>query len=217
MHFDEFFAKGREAVVAAALSLPLTLGLSVAAQAQENQTPQLGNWIKICQEDPNTKKEACIVTQEVRTDKGEFLASASIRDAHPDEGGKVVTIAVPVGLLLQPGIRLQVDEGEQKPGKYLLCLPNACYAEVAVKDDYIAELKRGNNLIVSVINNQGKAVGVGITLIGFTKAYDGPPVDRALLEEQRKKLQEQLQKRAEEAREKLIEEQQQNQTQQPSE
>ena len=37
----------------------------------------------------------------------------------------------------------------------------------------------------------------------FGKAFDGPPTDPKVFEEQQKKLQEELQKRAEEARKKL--------------
>ena len=37
----------------------------------------------------------------------------------------------------------------------------------------------------------------------FAKAYDGPPTDPKVFEEQQKKLQEELQRRAEEARKKL--------------
>ncbi len=43
----------------------------------------------------------------------------------------------------------------------------------------------------------------------FAKAYDGPPTDPKVLEEQQKKLREDLQKRANEMREKLQQQQQQ--------
>ena len=42
-----------------------------------------------------------------------------------------------------------------------------------------------------------------LTLNDFAKAYDGPPTDPKVFEEQQKKLQDELQKRAEEARKKL--------------
>jgi len=42
-----------------------------------------------------------------------------------------------------------------------------------------------------------------VPLGDFAKAYDGPPTDPKVFEEQQKKLQEELQRRAEEARKKL--------------
>ncbi len=40
-------------------------------------------------------------------------------------------------------------------------------------------------------------------LADFAKAYDGPPTDPKVFEEQQKKLQDELQRRADEARKKL--------------
>ncbi|MFI4960217.1 MAG: hypothetical protein ACHP82_02040, partial [Hyphomicrobiales bacterium] len=42
-----------------------------------------------------------------------------------------------------------------------------------------------------------------LPLADFAKAYDGPPTDPKVVEEQQRKLQEELQKRAEDARKKL--------------
>jgi invasion protein IalB len=168
--------------------------------------PKLGSWIKLCAPDQaNEGKDVCLVTQEVRTETGEFLASLSVQETATAEGKRLLRAAVPLGTLIQPGIRVQIDEGTQVAGKYVICLPNACYAEIEIDDAFIANLKKGTNLVVLVINNQGKAVGIGLTLIGFTKSWEGPPVPMEQLAQQRQKLQEELQKRAEEARKKLLE------------
>ena len=49
----------------------------------------------------------------------------------------------------------------------------------------------------------GQAMSPQLDLKDFAKAYDGPPTDPKVFEEQQKKLQDELQKRAEEARKKL--------------
>ncbi len=190
----------------------LAMALSAPAAAQDaapsGEGPNLGNWIKICAEDEtNEGAESCLVTQEVRTDTGEFLASVSVRDNEGQENPKTLMIAVPPGTLLQPGLRVQVDEGEQEAGRYVICLPNACYAELEIEDPFIDQMKRGQNLVVSVINNQGQAVGIGLTLVGFTRGWDGDPVDTNLLAQERQRLQEQLQRRAADARQRLLQQQ----------
>jgi|FEC22Drversion2_1045045.scaffolds.fasta_scaffold00008_250 invasion protein IalB len=205
------------AVLAGALAA-FAMVAPASAQTQQTQQPQaapaeggLGSWIKLCAPDTtegDATKEICLVTQEVRTDTGEFLASISVQETKTPDGKRLIRAAVPLGTLIQPGIRVQVDEGTQVPGKYVICLPNACYAELEIEDAFINNLKKGNNLVVLVINNQGKPVGIGLTLTGFTKAWDGPPVPVEQLAQQRQKLQEELQKRAEEARKKLLEQQQ---------
>jgi hypothetical protein len=57
---------------------------------------------------------------------------------------------------------------------------------------------------VQAINSNGAPLTLPLPLAGeFAKAYDGPPTDPKVFEENQKKLQEELQKRAEEARKKL--------------
>jgi hypothetical protein len=56
---------------------------------------------------------------------------------------------------------------------------------------------------VQGINGAGQPVSLVLPLQDFAKAHDGPPTDPKVFEEQQKKLQDELQRRAEEARKKL--------------
>ena len=69
--------------------------------------------------------------------------------------------------------------------------------------EVLANLKKGQNLVIQAINANGQPLTLPLPLADFGKAYDGPPTDPKVFEEQQKKLQEELQKRAEEARKKL--------------
>ena len=81
--------------------------------------------------------------------------------------------------------------------------------------EVLASLKKGQNLVIQAINANGQPLTLPLPLADFGKAYDGPPTDPKVFEEQQKKLQEELQKRAaNDARENL--EQQQKQTPPPA-
>ena len=67
----------------------------------------------------------------------------------------------------------------------------------------ISKLKKGKGLVLQAINATGQPISVVMPLADFAKAYDGPPTDPKVFEEQQKKLQEELQRRADEARKKL--------------
>ena len=56
---------------------------------------------------------------------------------------------------------------------------------------------------MQAINSTGQPISLVLPLTDFGKAYDGPPTDPKVFEEQQKKLQEELQHRADEARKKL--------------
>lgn len=178
-----------------------------AAPANPAAGEERGAWVKVCNKGEQTdNKELCLTSQELRTDDGRFVASAAIRELEGNEK-KTFIMALPPGMLLQPGVRVQVDENAHIEGKYAICFPNACYAELPIDANFIAGLKRGNKLTVTALNQQGKGVAFPLTLAGFTKTYDGPPIDAKQLEAQQQKLQSELQKRAEEARQKLLQQQ----------
>jgi len=118
-------------------------------------------------------------------------------------------IAVPPGMLIQPGLRVQVDGGTQSEAKYTICFPNACIAEMVIDDTFVGGLKRGGKLVITTLNQQGKARPFDLTLKGFTRVYDGEAIKPEELQAKQERLQSELQKRAEAARQKLIEQQRQ--------
>jgi hypothetical protein len=72
----------------------------------------------------------------------------------------------------------------------------------------IANMKKGQVLYVQAIQVNGAAVTLSLPLADFGKAYDGPPTDPKVIEEQQKTFQEDLQKRAQEMRDRLQSQQQ---------
>ena len=90
----------------------------------------------------------------------------------------------------------------------MICFANGCMSDYEVTPEMLANMKKGQNLVVQAINANGAPLTLPLPLqetggSGFAKAYDGPPTDPKVFEENQKKLQEELQKRAEEARKKL--------------
>jgi hypothetical protein len=76
-------------------------------------------------------------------------------------------------------------------------------ADFEVNPDFVGRLKKGQNIVLQGINLPGQAASYPIPLVDFAKANEGPPTDPKVFEEQQRKLQEELQRRAEEARKKL--------------
>jgi invasion protein IalB len=176
------------------------------AIAQEQSSP----WTKACNTNPQTKKEICFISIELRTNTGQFLSNLAIQEVE-GEARKKLLVAVPTGVLIQPGVRIQIDDSKPVQGKYSICAPNACYAELAIDDNFINAMKQGGEMRVTPFNQQAKEIAFKMTLIGFTKVYDGEPMDIAELQKRQEELQSELQKRADEARQKLIDAQKANQ------
>ncbi|WP_245293260.1 invasion associated locus B family protein [Mongoliimonas terrestris] len=191
--------------VASTLATSLAFAQAASPQAAPAApAPAAENaWVKLCGDDKAAKKEICFVQRELRTDSGQFLASAGVRQV-AGEARKILLVQTPVGMLIQPGMRVQIDKNKQEAAKYTICFPNACFAELPITDDFVAQMKRGNELILTTLNQQAKGVNFKLSLSGFTAAFDGPALDTAALQRQQQELQSELQRKAKEAQQKLI-------------
>jgi invasion protein IalB len=181
--------------------------MSVPAAAQDTAAPSESLWNKICATDPATSKEMCVVNQEIKAETGQFIASAAIRQVTGEEKISLV-VAVPPGLMIQPGIRVQVDQSKPYELKYGICFTNACYAELEINPKIVKAMKGGSKLIITAVTPQAKAASFPMSLVGFTKAYDGEGIAAGDAKARQDELDKALKARAEEARKKLIEQQQ---------
>ncbi|ACL61920.1 invasion associated locus B family protein [Methylobacterium nodulans] len=172
---------------------------------QVKSEPSQTEWTKVCGKDQGSGAEVCYTTRDFVSEQGQPVLAAAIYDLKGAQGNaRVARFLLPLGLLLQPGIRFSVDQGQALPGRYAVCFPNGCFAEVpGLKDDIIAALKKGTTLNLSVQNQAQREVTFAVPLAGFGKAFDGAPIDPKVLEEQQKKLQAELERRSEEMRKQL--------------
>lgn len=172
---------------------------------QPQQNVLATKWTKICQTNEQTKKEACVVTQNLHAETGQMLAAVTVIEEKGAQ--KLFRIAVPLGMLLEPGLRIVIDQNQPIEAKYAICVPDGCFADLQINDDFLANLKKGKALIVQTINHVGRTVNITFPLTDFNKSYEGPAVDPKEIQAQRQKLQEGLNKQAEDARKRLLEQQ----------
>ncbi|HWC94037.1 MAG TPA: invasion associated locus B family protein [Pseudolabrys sp.] len=172
--------------------------------AQEQAAPQLmySPWMKVCGQGQDTQnKKVCVVTKDGRLENG--MPVAIVQLFEPEGQPKVLRVTVPLGMQLAHGTRVIIDQGAPVNEPYKICFPVGCMSDYPVTDEMIANMKKGKNLIVQAINMQGTPISLPLPLADFAKAYDGPATDPKVFEDQQRKLQEELQKKAEDARKKL--------------
>ena len=159
-------------------------------------------WLKVCGKGPETNnKQVCVLTKDGRLENG--MPVAIVQLFEPEGEPKVLRVTVPLGMQLQHGTRMIIDQGQPAQEPYKICFPVGCMSDYPVTDDMIAKMKKGQTITLQAINMQGTPISLPLPLTDFAKAYDGPPTDPKVVEEQQRKLQEELQKKAEEARKKL--------------
>ncbi len=152
------------------------------------------DWLKACGKDEVQNKKICYTTRDFVAENNQPLLAAAIYDVVGDPK-KFVRFLLPLGFMIQPGIRFSIDNAAPVGGKFSMCLPNGCFAEAESNAAFIEQMKKGTNINVQVINQVGQEVKLVVPLAGFGKAFDGPEVDPVALEAAQKKLQEDLMKR----------------------
>jgi invasion protein IalB len=175
------------------------------AAAPADQPPIVYSpWTKFCGKDNNNPaaKEVCLTVKEARLETGQFLAGAALIEQQGEEK-KLFRITLPLGMQLPQGTRLLLDKEQPMQGRYIVCLPNGCMADFDVTPDFVGKLKKGQQLVLQGINLPGQAATYMLPLADFAKANEGPATDPKKFEEDQKKLQDELQKKAEDARKRL--------------
>jgi invasion protein IalB len=174
-------------------------------QQAQPEAPQLiySPWTKFCLKGQEANaKQVCFTGKDGRVESGQPVVAAVLIE--PDgEPRKILRVTLPLGMSLQPGTRVIIDQGQPMTGPYVICFNNGCMADYEASDALIGTMKKGQGLVVQGINGAGQAISLVLPLSDFAKAHDGPPTDPKVFEDQQKKLQEELQRRAEEARKKL--------------
>ncbi len=165
--------------------------------------PAQNDWTKVCGRDQAANKDICYTTRDFSTQAGQAPVLALAIYEIKGEDTRIVRLLLPVGLMLRPGFRFTVDKGPEHEGAFEICFPNGCFAEAKVNGALIDGVKKSSTLSVAVKNQVNNLITFVIPMAGFGKAFDGPPIPPEVLEEQQKKLKEELQKRAEEERKRL--------------
>jgi invasion protein IalB len=169
-------------------------------------------WAKFCAKQPTNGKDACATMRDFSTSADQPpMISVNVFDVAGEERRKLRFLIMPIGMMLKPGFRVVVDKNDAIEGKYDMCFPNACSAEIDIGAKTLETLKKGQNMAIVMRvpggDVSGRELTFNIPLKDLGPAFDGKPTDPKVLEQQRTALQQQLQKKAEDQR-KALEQQQ---------
>jgi invasion protein IalB len=180
-----------------------------AAQPQTVEGPQLffTPWLKVCGKGQEAgAKQTCITSITSHTEVGYPMIGAALIETEGE--AKILRVSVPVPVILPPGQRIIVDQGQPISGQYLTCFNNGCFAQYEASPDIVSKIKGGQALTVQFVALGNQIYSMKLPLTEFKKANEGPASDPKQVEEQEKKLAAELQKRADDARKRLEAQQQ---------
>ncbi len=190
-------------------------------------------WAKICEKVPVVKKDkegkeigkeekqACKTMYEsFDPQTGGPLVAISIEEGEGIDK-KAMTIIVPPGVALPPGLSMAIFQKDQwdkvaaqnkegkavkpeelglKPSnfKFLHCAPTGCVSLAEASDDLLNQMKTGVGIMIRVADVSGRVVDLAVPLKGFAESFTGKPVDtKEFLKDRQARLTALAQRRAE--------------------
>ena len=93
------------------------------------------------------------------------------------EGDKAARLQLflPVGLYLQAGVRITIDQGAAHRIPYVWCLTNTCIAADVADAGLLKEMETGREVVLAVVNSSVLTVTTSLPLHQFAAVRQGPP------------------------------------------
>ncbi len=139
-----------------------------APEAEQAQDP----WLLDCGETDGFSLGKCRLLQTiVIKNTGQPLLTAAL-EARPGEKDYSLVLKVPHGILLTPGMALEVKGVERIVLRFRLSDATGVFAATVVSDELLLAMKNGSTLKVSLVTAGGQKIGIPVTLRGFTDAFE---------------------------------------------
>jgi len=152
-------------LLTAAVTIPLQ-----SAFAKPEHGAKYQDWTINCEQQEDADTEQCfIVQQRILKDGGGTVLL--IHAGYPiGQGELFAQFTLPLGILLPPGMGLQIDEDELKRFPVQTCGPNGCKTMVKMDEALLSALKTGIEAKVSFYDISRTEVTIPVSLRGFTAA-----------------------------------------------
>jgi invasion protein IalB len=149
-------------------------GAEVAPRGQrEAREIKYSDWRKTCFKTPGTN----MVCRTSIT--GTFVTGQSaVRiDLIEREGDKVTRLQLflPVGLYLQAGVKLTIDQGASYRIPYMWCLTNTCIAADLADPGLLREMEMGQKLVLELVDSGLLTVSTTLPIDQFAAIRRGTP------------------------------------------
>jgi invasion protein IalB len=133
-----------------------------------------GDWRKFCFRAGGSKM-LCRTTITGTFQTGQTAVRVDLIEREAD-GRARLQLFLPVGLYLQAGVTLKVDQGRPYPIPYTWCVTNACIAADVADPKIIKEMDSGQRLSLEVIDNKMLSVTTSLPLGRFASVRRGTAV-----------------------------------------
>src|SRR5215470_12009968 len=132
-----------------------------------------GDWQKFCFKVPGTNL-VCRTTVSGNFDTGQSAVRADLIERE-GEGKARLQLFLPVGMYLQAGVKLTVDQGKPYQVPYVWCMTNTCIAGNPADPQLIRDMEKGEKLTLEVVDSSVQSISTELPLQQFAAVHKGAP------------------------------------------
>jgi invasion protein IalB len=148
-------------------------GPEVAPRGQRSLVRPIkyGDWQKFCFKTPGTN-QVCRTTITGTWDTGQTAVRADLIEREGESKPRL-QLFLPVGMYLQAGAKLTVDQGKPHQIPYVWCMSNTCIAGNAADPQLVREMEKGQKLVLEVVDSSVQSVSTTLPLGQFASVRKG--------------------------------------------
>jgi invasion protein IalB len=157
--------------VMATLALLFLMMLAQAASAQPVVRDSFQAWQIQCETPAGSTFELCALVQNVAAvDRPNVELRVTIVKTL-DGGAHILRVAVPLGVLLDGGLGLRVDDTDIGTADFARCLPSGCYVEMIMDQALVDSMSAGQTAWFVIFQTPDEGIGIPIELPGFAEGF----------------------------------------------
>lgn len=88
-----------------------------------------------------------------------------------DGGAHILRVAAPLGVLLDGGLGLRIDDTDIGTADFARCLPSGCYVEMIMEQELVNTLSTGTTAWFVIFQTPDEGIGIPIELAGFGAGF----------------------------------------------
>lgn len=137
---------------------------------------QYSDWTVVCviaaDGDKKMKKPCSMQQEQARRVKNGPSQRVLAVELQPKDKSLAGVLVLPLGLTLDKGATLKIDDGKAADNKsFRTCVLAGCTVDIKADDKMSAALGKGKALSVKTMSNEGKSADFSISLNGFQNAF----------------------------------------------
>ncbi|MEO0618839.1 MAG: invasion associated locus B family protein [Pseudomonadota bacterium] len=130
---------------------------------------QHGDWQIVCKKPIGARVEVCAAVQDVTSEDNPNVG-LSVHFQKASDGSRTLRVFAPLGLLLPPGLGLNIDEAKVGRIPFVRCHVVGCLAHVTVDEQLMTKLNTGKTAWFIVFQTREAGIGIPVSLNGLSDA-----------------------------------------------